>query len=258
MERKLMLDGGTLPVPCIVTAPDYGDIRRVVLGVHGLGGSSMDDIQVSIAEEMEMFYAATVRFDFPCHGENIVKDDVMTLTDCRNCLMAAARFAREAFPEVEDLCIFATGFGAYVTLICLEELLELPGKVKLVVQTPSVRIHETLLAMKNINRETLWAMERIHYRTPKPFTLTYSFYEELRNNIALTTHPIPMLILHGEEDSVIRSDDIQQFHRINEDSKLVIIPGTSHRFHEDGAWDMVLDLTRDWFEFEQVLLTDWF
>ena len=28
-------------------------------------------------------------------------------------------------------------------------------------------------------------------------------------------------------------------------------------FLEDGAWDMVLDLTRDWFEFQQVLLADW-
>ena len=45
--------------------------------------------------------------------------------------------------------------------------------------------------------------------------------------------------------------------QLNEQSKLVIIPGASHRFLEDGAWDMVLDLTRDWFEFEQVLCCDW-
>ena len=31
----------------------------------------------------------------------------------------------------------------------------------------------------------------------------------------------------------------------------------SHRFVEEGAWDMVLDLTRDWFTFQQVLLCDW-
>ncbi len=43
----------------------------------------------------------------------------------------------------------------------------------------------------------------------------------------------------------------------NPSSKLVILPGVSHRFLEDGAWDMVLDLTRDWFEFEQVLCCDW-
>ena len=66
-----------------------------------------------------------------------------------------------------------------------------------------------------------------------------------------------MLILQGESDDYIRSGDIAQFHRINEKSKLVTIPGTTHRFLEQGAWDMVLDLTRDWFAHEQVLLSDW-
>jgi alpha-beta hydrolase superfamily lysophospholipase len=144
-----------------------------------------------------------------------------------------------------------------VTLVALDELLELPVKIKLVVQTPSVRMHETILNMLRISRETLWAMDRKCLPADRPFDVTYSFYEGLRQHIVLTTHPLPMLILHGEEDSYIRMSDIQQFHRINEDSKLVIIPGTSHRFLEEGAWDMVLDLTRDWFEFEQVLLSDW-
>ena len=76
-------------------------------------------------------------------------------------------------------------------------------------------------------------------------------------NVALTTHPIPMLILHGEFDDYIPREYIQHLRRLNEDAKLVIIPGASHRFLEEGAWDMVLDLTRDWFEFEQVLVTDW-
>lgn len=257
MENRITLKHGQLEIPCKINVPDYGEIRRVVLSVHGLGGCMEDEIQVGIAEEMELFYSATVRFDFPCHGESPADNNVLMLQPCREALMAAARYAKEAFPEVNDLCIFATGFGAYMTLLCLEELLELPGKVKLVVQTPSVRMHETILAMKRINRETLWAMDSVTFRTPRPFELTYKFYEELAENIVFTTHPIPMLILHGEEDQFIRNSDIQQFNRINETSKLVIIPGTSHRFLEDGAWDMVLDLTRDWFEFEQVLLTDW-
>lgn len=256
MENSVLLTRGDLKIPCKVTTPDFGEIRRVVLGVHGLGGSMVDDIQVSISEEMDLFYSATVRFDFPSHGESTVEEP-LCLQQCRDSLMAAAEHARATFPAVEDLCIFATGFGAYVTLLCLDELLELPGKIKLVVQTPCVRMHDTLLAMKRINRETLWAMDRVTFRASRPFDVDYKFYEELRENIVLTSYPIPILILHGEEDQYIRSEDIQHFNRINEQSKLVIIPGTSHRFLEDGAWDMVLDLTRDWFEFEQVLLSDW-
>ncbi len=257
MERNLLLTKGSLEIPCKVSAPEDGDIRRVVLGVHGLGGSAMDDIQVGIAEEMELFYAATLRFDFPAHGESPLNSDFFNLQNCVESLLTVANYAKEQYPDVEDLCIFATGFGAYITLISLEELLQLPGRVKLVVQTPSVLMHDTLLAMKKISQPTFQAMDKVTFRSKRAFDVSYSFYEDMQENIALASYPIPMLILHGEEDDYIRMSDILQFRRLNDRAKLVIIPGTSHRFLEDGAWDMVLDLTRDWFAFEQVLVSDW-
>ena len=256
MEKEFMLERGELRIPVKVTESDF-EIRRVVLGVHGIGGSAIDAIQTSLAEEMEFFSSAVYRFDFPAHGESPLDDSFFTLKNCQEVLMSVAKHAKESYPEVEDLCIFATGFGAYVTLVCLEELLDLPGKLKLVIQTPSVRMHETLLAIKKISKATLRAMERIRFNAERPFDVTYDFYKELEEHVVMMTYPIPMLILHGEQDSVIRMEDIQSFARINDQSKLVIIPGTTHRFLEEGAWDMVLDLTRDWFECEQVLLSDW-
>ncbi len=255
MDRSFVLSQGELQIPCRLSQPEDGQIQRIVLGVHGFTGSSLDEIQAGIAEEMELFSTATLRFDFPAHGEN--PEDTLTLAGCVDTLVAVAGYAREAFPQVEDLCIFATGFGAYVTLTALQDLLEMPGQVKLVIQTPSVRMDQTLLAMRGISRETFWAMDRFTIPVSRPLEITYRFYEELHENVAMNTYPIPMLILHGEQDDYVRMDDILQFRRINEQSKLVIIPGASHRFLEEGAWDMVLDLTRDWFEFEQVLLTDW-
>ena len=247
MEQAFLLSQGELKIPCKLSEPEFGEIRRVVLGVHGIGGSANDEIQAGIAEEMEMFYSATLRFDFPAHGESPMDSEFFTLGNCRNSLLAVARWVRERYPEVEDLCIFATGFGAYITLTVLEELMEMPGRVKLVVQTPSVLLHESLLAMKGITAPTLRALDRVTFHAPRPFDLTYSFYKEAQANIALAAYPVPMLILHGEEDDYVPMEHIQHFRRINERSKLVIIPGTSHRFQEDGAWDMVLDLTRDWF-----------
>ena len=255
MEKEFVLSRNGLAIPVKVTAPDFGDIRRVALAVHGLGGSTEDAIQKALAEEMEMFYSATVRFDLPAHGKNPAEE--LDLDLCLDTLYTAACYAKESFPQVEDLCIFASGFGAYLTLLSLQDLLELPGRVRLVVQTPSVLMHSTILSMINLTPETLRVMDRVCFAAPRPFDLTYRFYSQLQQNIALTTYPIPMLILQGEEDAYIRADDIQQFHRVNEGSKLVTIPGASHRFLEEGAWDMVLDLTRDWFEYEQVLLSDW-
>ena len=257
MEKAFLLSQGAFAIPCVLTEPDFGLIRRIVLGVHGLGGSTADAIQQSIAEEMSIFCSATLRFDFPAHGKSPLESNAFTLKNCVDSLIAVVQFARKQYPDIEDLCIFATGFGAYVTLVSLQTLQERPGRIQLVVQTPSVRMDDTLLAMANLSRETFWAMERYTFPITRPLTVTYRLYEELQKSSAFTAHPIPMLILQGEEDAYIRISDIRQFHQMNENSKLVIIPGASHRFMESGAWDMVLDLTRDWFEFEQVLLTDW-
>ena len=257
METKFLLRRDGLEIPCKCSEPEDGDIRRIVVGVHGIGGSKDDAIQASLAEEMEQFYSVVFRFDFPAHGENLRDGSVMSLDGCVKTLVAVAAEARQRYPDVEDLCLFASGFGAYVTLVALEELMALPGRVKLVVQTPSVRMDETILAMIGFTRETLWTMDQVAMKTRHPIGISYRFYEELRDHSVMHPYPIPILILHGEEDAFIRMQDVRQFRRLNERSKLVIIPGTSHRFLESGAWDMVLDLTRDWFQFEQVLLCDW-
>ena len=258
MEKRFLLNVDGLRISCCHTQPLGGVVRRIVLGVHGFGGSADDEIQTGIAEEMAMMGAAMFRFDFPAHGESPMESDMFTLENCKNTLWQVANYARQQYPEVEDLCIFATGFGAYVTLLTLDSLLEMPGNIRLVVQTPSIRMANTLLAMIRKSPETLRVEDRYTMRATRPFDVTYSFYEELRVNVAMEAYTIPMLILQGEKDDFINMDDIQNFHRINEQSKLVIIPGASHRFLEAGAWDMVLDLTRDWFEFEQVLLSDWY
>ena len=257
MEKSILLPCGELQIPCRLSRSDYGQVRRIVMGVHGFGGSADDSIQASIAEEMEMFYGAAIRFDFPAHGLSPHGSEYLTVKNCMDSVITVAEFARKEFPEVEDLCIFATGFGAYVTLSVLEDLLELPGNIRLVVQTPSVRAHETFLSMLRCSRQTLRAVDQKILAAPRPIAITFSFFREMEENIVLTTHPIPMLILHGEYDDFIPMEHIQNLRRLNEDAKLVIIPGASHRFLEEGAWDMVLDLTRDWFEFQQVLVTDW-
>lgn len=253
MEKCFQINSGGWNVACRLSEPEQ--VNRVVLGVHGFSGSAQDQIQTGIAEEMVLFRSAVLRFDFPGHGQSPVEE--LSLKGCVESLLAVARFARERYPLVEDLCIFATGMGAYVTLIALDELIAMPGRVKLVVQTPSVQMSDTVCAMLNVTPEQLKAAGKVTIPVARALDVTYDFYRELEEHSALTVSQIPFLILHGEDDDYIPTEDIEHLRHINDRAKLVIIPGTSHQFQEEGAWDMVLDLTRDWFEFEQVLLADW-
>ena len=257
MEVNTLLTRGTLQVPCYMTAPDGENAKSLILSVHGFGGSARDAIQTSIAEEMGLFGSATFRFDFPGHGESPMDSTAFTLQNCMDALMATAVYAKEQFPQVREHCLFATGFGAYVTLLCLPRLQALAGRVRLVLQTPAIAMHDTLLSMLRVSRQTLWAMEKYTLPLPRPLDVTYGFYESLQQNSAMIATSQPMLILQGELDEYIRQEDLRSFRRLNENARVVTLPGVGHRFIEEGAWDMVLDLTRDWFEFEQVLLCDW-
>lgn len=257
METFFTISNGGRNTPCILREPDTGRPRRVVLGVHGIGGCKEDPIQESIAEEMDLFGCAVLRFDFPAHGEN--EEEILSLHGCVDTLLDVADYAAERYPDLKDLCIFATGFGAYVTLTALQDLIELPFQVKLVIQTPSLRMDQTVLNFTRVSPVTLEAMEMVLFKTSRrSIGFFYSFYEECRDNPAFAAYPIPMLILHGQYDDYVPMSDIQLLRDLNDHSKLVIIPGASHQFLEPGAWDMVLDLTRDWFEFEQVLLSESF
>ena len=257
MEMNFTISNGGRNTPCILREPDTGRPSRLVLGVHGIAGCKEDPIQESIAEEMELFGAAVLRFDFPAHGEN--EEEILSLQGCVDTLLDMADYGMERYPDLKDLCIFATGFGAYVTLTALQDLIELPFRVKLVIQTPSLRMDQSVLNFTHVSPVTLEAMEMVLFKTSRRnIGFFHSFYEECRDNPAFATYPIPMLILHGQYDDYVPMADIQHLRDLNDRSKLVIIPGASHQFLEPGAWDMVLDLTRDWFEFEQVLLSDCF
>lgn len=255
MEQAYVLTHGALKIPCKRSSPEDAPIRQIVIGVHGLGGSYDDPFQASLAEEMDLFCAAVVRFCLPCHGDSSMGE--FTLRDCTDSLVTVATDAVTRYPQAKELCIFATGFGAYVTLAVMERLQALGMPMKVVLQTPSVRMDWTILKMCRTDAQTLWAMDQVALPTTPPLPITYSFFEELVENLVVSTYSVPMLILHCREDSYIRFTDVQALRNLNDRSKLVIFEGASHQFREEGAWDMVLDLTRDWFEFGQVLLCDY-
>ena len=258
MEKRFVIQREQYEIPCRLELPEYGTVNRLIISVHGFCGSKDEMIQSFLGEEMALFGYATVRFDFPAHGENPMTDRELTLGNCTQTLLAVAEWARQEYPEIPK-CMFATGFGAFVTVQALEDLTEILGSVRLVLQTPDFRMADTLLSMKNITQETLRKQGRVTIGrvTDRKIEVPYSFYEELRGTMVYMDYEMPILLIVGECDEVLNVEDVAHFRRINEQSKLVEIPGADHQFRTEGAWDMVVDLTRDWFEWEQVLLCDY-
>ena len=256
MERYFSLSNGTLRIPCKIYEPDFGALNRCVLGVHGFGASKDTHVLSALSEELSIFGTATVCFDLPAHGDSPMQSDALKLDTCIETLLYTAQWARNRYPDL-DFCVFASGFGAYLTLIAIDQLEELVGKVKLVLQTPNLRMSETILGMLRMSDAQLLEAGHATLRAEREFDISYDFYKQVRNYTALTIYDAPMLLLHGEKDEYLPLEDMVNFRRINEGCRLVVIPEADHQFTTPGAWDMVVDLTRDWFECEQVLLCDW-
>ena len=258
MERKFILRENGYQIPCVLNEPEDCSVRRCVIGIHGFCGSKESKILEDIAEEMGLFGAATLRFDFPAHGDSPVTDWELSLKRCQETLEAVVRWAHKAYPYV-DMCLFATGFGAFVTLVTLDDLRQIQEHIKLVLQTPDLSMAHTLLHMINMTEAAFHKAGRVILgtTTKRAVEVPYSFYEELQSQMVYYNHDMPMLLLHGERDDLIPLSYLEPFRRFNPQSKLVVIPGADHQFRGEGQWDMVVDLTRDWFECEQVLLCDW-
>ena len=257
MERRFVLKDNGLQIPCVLDEPEYCTVRRVIIGVHGFCGSKDSQILVDIAEEMGLFGAATVRFDFPAHGDSPVTDWELSLKQCQATLEAVVRWAKNAYPWV-DMGIFATGFGAFVTLVALNDLREIQENIKLVLQTPDLNMSHSLLNMARMTEGAFRDAGRvvIGATMSRAVEVPFSFYRELQNAMVYYNYGMPMLLLHGELDDVVPMSHLEPFRRFNEQSCLVVIPGADHQFRGAGQWDMVVDLTRDWFQCEQVLLCD--
>ena len=199
MERRFILKDNGLQIPCVLEEPEYCDPRRCIIGVHSFCGSKDSQVLVDIVEEMGLFGAATVRFDFPAHGDSPVTDWGFSLKKCVDSLVAVVRWAKQVYPYI-DLGIFAPGFGAFVTLVALEQLRQIDDNIRLVLQNPDLSMAHTLLKMAKMTEEELHKAGRvvigrsIGWAVEVPF----SFYEELRSHMLYYNHVMPMLLLHGE------------------------------------------------------------
>ena len=257
MERTTLISCGEMQIPCKIFEPGFDDVDQVLIGIHGFGGSKDSSVISAVAEEMFFYRTATVSFDFPAHGESPVGDRDLNLTNCIRCLMAAVEHAKAQFPEAKRYAVFASSFGAYIALLAIDELKEALGRFKMVLRCPAVRMNKSFLKIARMDEKLLMKTGRILCGYERKMELGYSFYEQLLMNNAVADHDMPMLILQGDQDEYVDLEDVEFFRLLNGKSRLVLIPGATHRFNHEGDLDMLVDLTRDWYLCEEVLLCEY-
>ena len=256
MDFTTTLERDDLRIPVLTYEPDYSDHSRVLIGVHGFGGDMHSSVIEAIAEEMGFYNTATVAFDFPAHGESPMLDIEFNVDTCQRTLLAVVDWAKERWPQAKEYCVLASSFGAYIALLAIDGLREKMGRFKMVLRCPAVRMNKTFLKIARTDDAGLMKKGRIICGYERKMELGYSFFEQLERNNAVADHDMPMLILQGDADELIDLEDIEFFHLLNGKSALVMIPGATHRFNHEGELDILVDLARDWYLCEEVLLCE--
>ena len=212
------------------------DIDKIVIACHGFGGDKESSAIKYLAETIYKDNIGLICFDFPGHGQSEVNGDKLTISNCINDIEAIETYIKNRFGDKIEINIFATSFGAYITL--LKIFTRGTQYNKIILRAPAIKMDE-------IFKDTLLREPFEKFKEKKVTTLgferkimiSYKFYEDLVNNkiIDLYNNNQHILIIQGTEDDVAPIKDTKEFLSLDpENIELYEIVGADHRMKKDG------------------------
>lgn len=197
-----------------------------ILALHGFCGSMEGGVIRQLGRRMTKHGIAVVTFDFPGHGSSDA-DSYFSLENCQKDMLDIMRYANRLYGVSAPRAVFGTSFGGYVTLLNLTKLSQ---NTDIILRAPAVNMKGTfesfvndMTSFRNNGSEDMGFERKLK--------VPYSFYNELeKHNIVDHDFNRKMLIIYGDSDNVVRSDDIRSFSLNNRQSLLKIIKGADHRF----------------------------
>ena len=228
-------------IKCKLFAPEDGDVKQVIVGVHGFAGDKDSSMLKRLANACTE--CALLCFDFPAHGKSPATEEYFTIENCKADLLFVCDYAREKYPNAKK-AIFATSFGGYITLHSLDKLSDfLP-----VLRAPAITMADILV--DNVLKVAVSDFSnagRIICGFERKIDLPFSFYTEMRALPSLLRdfQGREMLIIHGDLDDIVPPPVIYEFAEKNSSVTLKIINGADHRFKNRGEIDTVISYTKD-------------
>ncbi len=228
-------------ISCKLFVPNDKNITNVIIGVHGFAGDKESSMLEKLAVTVCAHNTALICFDFPAHGSSPVGEDMLTVRNCKNDLLAVAEYVTNKYPNAKA-SIFATSFGGYISLLCADKL----SKIPFVLRAPAVTMPKVLLEnVLKISAKNFKTQEFAVCGFERPIKLPYSFYEELlqQENVFDKHILSPVLIIHGDNDDIVPLADIEDFTASQSNVSLHVINGADHRFKNEGETEKIVELT---------------
>lgn len=235
MEKHFDINQQGFSIRCKLFVKDSDKNTRtfsnVVLVTHGLGSSKETAGTVKFAEHLTSKYKgyAVIAFDWPCHGADARKK--LSVPECLTYLTIVTQYARNEL-KAENLYIYSTSFGGYLTLRYLIEVGNPFRKIAL--RCPSTDMYRAMSNhITDDDRAKLKKGKEIQVGYERKMKMDQSFLDDL-NAFKATEHEYfdfadDMLILHGTEDAMVPIAESKAFAE-NNVIEFIPIEGANHPF----------------------------
>jgi alpha-beta hydrolase superfamily lysophospholipase len=227
--------------------------RGVVVLAHGITATREEDgVFTKLAEVLAQNGLHSLRFDFRGHGASGGAQEEMTLTGELKDLTASVNYARSC--SSLPLGIVAASFGA-ASACCYSEA---SSDVRcLVLWNPVLDLRKTFLepelpwAQQSFNPQGFAFLKQHGYLLlDGHFKIGRRLIEQMRYQRpyeCVSRLQIPVLTLHGDQDTYVPYEVSRRYGKPNLQSQFVTVPSSEHGFGRQQDQDLVIPQTVTWF-----------
>lgn len=218
-------------------------VEKVIIACHGFGGDKDSSAIEALGKELIKRNTLVIAFDFPAHGESNISGKEFTVENCICNLMEVEEYIKKIYPLI-PIGIFATSFGAYITLLKINKYAN--DYFKIILRAPAICMDE--IFKNSILREDIEQFKDRGYTVlgyEKELIVTYDYYKELLENKLFEKYNKneELLIIQGTEDDMAPIEDSIKFiNTKNTKGKLEKIIGADHRMKKEGELEKVIDI----------------
>ena len=184
MENKskiqlIEVNGKSYKIDTKVYIPE-GEMKEIIIACHGFAGDKESSAIEALANEMIKNNVGVICFDFPGHGKSEVNADKLTIDNCIQDVNDIEKYVLDTYGNL-PISIFATSFGAYITLINIAS--NNKEYKNIILRSPAIRMGE--IYKNTLLRESLDEYKKRGYTKlgfEREMLVPYSFLEELEEN----------------------------------------------------------------------------
>ena len=248
MEKLIEINSKEYQISAKIYLPEENiKLKEMIIACHGFAGNKESSAIKMLAEEMIKNGIGVICFDFPGHGMSKTDGSKLTIDNCMQDINTVENYIKRICGNL-PISIFATSFGAYITLI---NIAQNNKKYKnIILRSPAIRM--TNIYRYNLLRETEEAYKNRGYTKlgfEREIIIPYSFMKELDNNDIFAMYrniEMPKIyIVQGDKDDVAPIKDTKEFVSLNpEKIKLYIIEGADHRMKGEGELEKAINFSK--------------